>query len=127
MSIDELYNNISAGQYGSSVPYPSGKHYPEDHIFDEEKSVRWNREKVVEENNKHQQDLADYCASVRAGEDAFRNDVVSFIETEYGLNKAQAQAVFSLAYEHGHSVGFEEVLTHVQSFGSFAGDIIRML
>lgn len=46
MSIDELYNNISAGQYGSSVPYPSGKHYPEDHIFDEEKSVRWNRKRL---------------------------------------------------------------------------------
>ena len=109
------------------MPYPSGKRYPEDHVFDEEKSVRWNREKVAEENKKRQQDLADYRASVRAGEDAFRNDVVSFIETEYGLNKAQAQAVFSLAYEQGHSAGFEEVLIHVQSFGSFAGDIIRML
>lgn len=127
MTIDELYNNISAGQYDSSMPYPSGKRYPEDHVFDEEKSVRWNREKVAEENKKRQQDLADYRASVRAGEDAFRNDVVSFIETEYGLNKVQAQAVFSLAYEHGHSAGFEEVLIHVQSFGSFAGDIIRML
>lgn len=94
MTIDELYNNISAGQYDSSMPYPSGKRYPEDHVFDEEKSVRWNREKVAEENKKRQQDLADYRASVRAGEDAFRNDVVSFIETEYGLNKAQAQAVF---------------------------------
>lgn len=127
MSIDELYNNISAGRYDSSMPYPSGKRYPEDHVFDEEKSVRWNREKVAEENKKRQQDLADYRASVRAGEDAFRNDVVSFIEAEYGLNKSQAQAVFSLAYEHGHSAGFEEVLIHVQSFGSFASDIIRML
>lgn len=94
MSIDELYNNISAGQYDSSMPYPSGKRYPEDHVFDEEKSVRWNHEKVAEENKKRQQDLADYRASVRAGEDAFHNDVVSFIETEYGLNKVQTQAVF---------------------------------
>lgn len=47
MSIDELYNNISVGQYDSSMPYPSGKRYPEDHVFDEEKSVRWNRENVA--------------------------------------------------------------------------------
>ena len=59
MTIDELYNNISVGQYDSSMPYPSGKRYPEDHVFDEEKSVRWNREKVAEENKKRQQDLAD--------------------------------------------------------------------
>ena len=55
------------------------------------------------------------------------DEVLSFIESEYDLNKSQAQAVFSLAYEQGHSAGFEEVLTHVQSFGSFASDIIRML
>ena len=84
-------------------------------------------EKAAEENNKHQQKLADYRASVLAGEDAFCSDVLSFIESEYDLNKSQAQAVFSLAYEQGHSAGFEEVLTHVQSFGSFASDIIRML
>ena len=127
MSIEEIYNNISAGHYGSSVPSPSRKCYPKDHIFAEEKSVRWNREKAAEENNKHQQKLADYRASVLAGEDAFCSDVLSFIESEYDLNKSQAQAVFSLAYEQGHSAGFEEVLTHVQSFGSFASDIIRML
>lgn len=127
MSIEEIYNNISAGQYGASVPYPSGECYPEDHLFDEEKSVRWNRERAAEENNKRQQKLADYRASVRAGEDAFRSDVLSFIESKYDLNKSQARAVFSLAYEQGHSAGFEEVLTCVQSFGSFASDIIRMV
>lgn len=88
MSIEEIYNNISAGQYDASVPYPSVKRYPKDHIFDEEKSVRWNREKAAEENNKRQQKLADYRASVLAGEDAFRSDVLSFIESEYDLNKS---------------------------------------
>ena len=127
MSIEEIYNNISAGQYDASVPYPSVKRYPKDHIFDEEKSVRWNREKAAGETNKRQQKLADYRASVLTGEDAFRSDVLSFIESEYDLNKSQARAVFSLAYEQGHSAGFEEVLTHVQSFGSLASDIIRML
>lgn len=126
MTAEEIYNNIRARKYGSSVPFPSEKSYPKGYIFDEEKSVRWNREKVIEENNIRQQKLADYYASVRAGEDAFYNDVISLAKSEYGLNDAQAQAVFSLAYEHGHHAGFEEVLAYVQLFGGFARDIMQM-
>ena len=98
--------------------------YKPGHIFDEDKSVRWNREKLDEENAKYKQEQAEYHAAVQEGEDRFQNDILAYIESEYKLNNAQAKIIFSMAYQYGHSSGFYDVLTQAQTFSEFANNII---
>lgn len=124
MTFEEIYKNINNGKYEPSIPYPMARTYKPGHIFDEDKSVRWNREKLDEENAKYKQEQAEYHAAVQEGEDRFQNDILAYIKSEYKLNNAQAKIIFSMAYQYGHSSGFYDVLTQAQTFSEFASNII---
>lgn len=125
MTFGEISTKFMTGAYEPKVPFPCSKQvYPDTYIFDEDRTVRWNKEKAKEENQKREEALAEHRASVREGENAFRADAISLAMEEYGLNETQAQMVFSMAYEHGHSAGFSEVLNYVEEFGGLAGKIL---
>ena len=125
MTFGKISTKLMTGAYEPKVPFPCSKQvYPDTYVFDEGRTVRWNKEKVKEENQKREEALAEYRASVREGENAFRTDAISLAMDEYGLNEAQAQMVFSTAYEHGHSAGFSDVLYYVEVFGELAGKIL---
>lgn len=54
----------------------------------------------------------------------FEVDLVKAIKEEYGLNTKQAELVYRMSYEEGHSSGYHEIINYVYDFGPFAKYIL---
>ncbi len=95
MNYEEFYNKINNGDYNSKLPYP---HYPINNAY--EKSLAHDAKRAYGENTRRLQIL-------------FESDMRKYLESEIGkpLTDAQFNAVFSKAWEDGHSSGYSEVLT----------------
>lgn len=127
MDSNIILEKINRKAYDSQVKYPSGK-FSENHIFDEDKSVRWNREEVERQNNNRLAQIKAYRESEAQGEKDFRDDVIQYLLENYRINKNQkiAERIFSKAYDDGHSGGYGEVLTHAEEIADLIEDVLAM-
>ena len=94
--------------------------YGDDHVIDENKSVKWNREEVVRRNEKIK------AEKNVALTDQFKEDVIEYILKNYEINnnKEIAISVYKMAWETGHSYGLHDVLQEVIEFAEFAETIL---
>lgn len=126
MTYDMLYRKIVDKAYAPKVAYPDQKRYPETHIFDEDKSVKWNKQEVKMLNDVRDSQIKAYEAAQAEGELEFKEDVMDYVLDEYNLkdNRAAAELIYSQAYREGHSGGFSEILGCASELASFAADIL---
>lgn len=80
--------------------YVPVKRFREDHVFDEDKSVKWNREEVARQNEKQielQRQARDMCAQSRAN---LNEAIYKYIMNEaiYGHYFSRAEAAFIWAH-----------------------------
>lgn len=101
MDISEIREKYNGGHYIYRMEVPL-KVY-EGHVFDENLSVKRNREMVVEHNNM----VADMLKEKREKQielyNQLTNDVVSYIVDTYDMNEQQARFVESFCYVEKHS------------------------
>ena len=125
MSIDEIRNALDKGQYKAhfvEVPAIVAK----GHIFDENKSIKWNREQEERERQTRQDAISTNRQAEAAAVSRFSADLISAIQEEYRLSAGQASRVYTEAWEYGHAYGLYEVLHCAESLGNFAQDILSM-
>ena len=93
-----------------------------DHIFDEEKSVRWNREMAEKNNADYQAEVARLNTEKNKRRDAILEDIYRLIQEDVGhnLSRAKAQRLWAYAWEHGHANGFSEVYYYLQAATAWA-------
>ena len=103
---------------------PSG-FFKDSHIFDENQTVKWNREKVLSENQRIRNAKEAYRDEENRKNQQFRDDLLSVLQEEYGLSPACAAVVFSKAEDDGHWAGFHEVVSQAQILADFAVDILK--
>lgn len=96
-----------------------------DHIFDEERSVRWNREMVEKNNADYQAEVARLNTEKNKRRDAILEDIYRLIQEDVGrdLSRVKAQRLWAYAWELGHANGFPDVYYHLQD----AIELARML
>lgn len=96
-----------------------------DHIFDEERSVRWNREMVEKNNADYQAEVARLNTEKNKRRDAILEDIYRLIQEDVGhdLSRVKAQRLWAYAWELGHANGFPDVYCHLQD----AIELARML
>jgi len=84
---------------------------PNDYIFDEDQSVKWNREQVELNNKKYQSEVARLNTEKNKARDSIRDLIIEKIQHEVGhrLSRKKAEAIWNCAYEYGHSFGFNEI------------------
>ena len=133
MSYDDAYSAIthlhkkieelSAERDKALETYPA---YSEGFIFDEEKSVRWNREELQRRAKRREQVLKNYCEKERGLQREASNVIKEFIAQEFGLSPAVNDEIYAMAEENGHSAGFYEILSMANSYGEFAKRILRI-
>lgn len=87
--------------------------YADNWVFDEDKSVKWNREKLVKENDKIKAYNEEAKNNRTTGVEGFRKDLQEVISNELGFNQEQASIIYRNAWEEGHSSGFVEVINYV--------------
>lgn len=132
MSIDEIKDDYNKGHYTvSSAYYPEfragefTKILPESYVFDEELSVKRNRELVAEHNQK----VVDINNKKREKQKELNKklteDVVTYIKENYSLSDKQARLVEERVYDEYHSCMYD-YFTKIDTFADFADDLITI-
>lgn len=85
------------------------KKLPSNHIEDENKSVKWNREFVDENNKKYQDAVADANRKRNLAMNDIRKKIERYIMKYAEVSEKGAKRIFEFAYSEGHSGGLYEV------------------
>ena len=117
MKFETIIDKINNGEY---VKNKQTILYEEGHVFDEDKSVKWNKEEVIRKNEQLKKEFNN------AEVENFKNDVIEYILNNYEIsnNRNIANMVYHMAYEFGHSSGNRETLNETIGFAEFAEDIV---
>ena len=121
LDIDEIRNKYNAGEYTHKVEIP--KKVKPDHVFDEELSVRRNRELVIEHNDKVDQMQRDKNRKQAELSEKLTTDVVEYIKAYYDLDDRQARILENFVYEHYHSF-MSDYFGYIDTFADLAFQLL---
>jgi hypothetical protein len=122
MHIDEIRNSYNRGEYTYKVDIP--KKVNLDHVFDEELSVRRNRELAQEHNDKVDQMQRDKNRKQRELSEQLTKDVVEYIMAFYNLTEKQAKILENFVYDEHHSY-MGDYFTYIDTFADFADNLVN--
>lgn len=114
--------------------------YKEGYVFDEDKSVKWNREEVERRNKEYKEEQNRLIKEHKDEWDSMINTVKFLIAEELksilpGAKaelihpdnlKKKADLIFTKAWERSHSYGMHEVLTEVEELVDFISDFMKV-
>ena len=124
MKYEDIIEKINNGDYDIKNTL-NKKQYPENYVFDENKSVKWNKEEVVRQNEK----IKKAIKSKFDGQNQFKRDVIQYILEHQllsgsKLNENQAEKIYKKGWEDGHSSGYHNVMIEIEDLIDFIGDIL---
>lgn len=127
MDWDEIQNEFDQVNAMSCKPVGMQK-YKAGHIFDENMSVKWNRDKLAEENKKFQDEVARLNTLKNKGFLAVHELVYQKIQEDIGhdLPRAAAEKNFSYAYESRRVHGFYDVRCELERLVELVSEILEM-
>lgn len=87
------------------------KKYRTGDVIDEDMSVRWNKEEIIRRNAVYEQEVSRLNTERNKARDVVYEHIYAYIidEVGYECTKKKAMAIWSMAYEHGHSYGMHEI------------------
>lgn len=102
-SINEIASDYSNGIYSNQKPFPKQTKYKDGHIFDENQTVKWNKEEVQRRNDEIIRLRDEYDNESNSLSDKLRDDVIYNLIYDYDLTQAQAEMTYDNAYSDKHS------------------------
>lgn len=100
--------------------------YPKGYIFNEDESVRWNREEVQRRQEAREKAQKKYDKKVQEIWGEAEKAIKDYLQSEFDLKPKVADAVYAKAREEGHSGGFFEILSKANDYGSFVEIILSL-
>lgn len=127
MDWDEIQNEFDRVNAMSCKPVGMQK-YKAGHIFDENMSVKWNRDKLAEENKKFQDEVARLNTLKNKGFLAVHELVYQKIQEDIGhdLPRTAAEKIFSYAYESRQVHGFYDARCELERLVELVSEILEM-
>lgn len=119
MNYENIIEKINNGDYDIKNTL-NKKQYPENYVFDENKSVKWNKEEVVRQN----EEIKKAIKSKFDGQKQFKRDAIQYILSGNKLNEKQAERIYEKGWEDGHSSGYHNVMIEIEDLINFIEDII---
>lgn len=123
MDIIEIRQKYDSGYYTYKADIP--KNVCDDYVFDEELSVKRNREMAIEHNKK----VAELQAEAQKKQNLLHwqltEDVIGYITENYYLNEVQARKVERFVYQEHHSF-MCDYFSYIDTYASFASDLINL-
>lgn len=110
--------------------YPKGdsvKLLQDTYIFDENQSVKWNRQRVQEHNELARTIKEDYWNKMNDIDTWFNQQVQESIQNEIHVSEKVADIIFNQAYEDGHANGYHEVVLYAQRYCEFVQQILNAM
>ena len=99
--------------------------YPDSHVFDEDKSVKWNADKVKAENQRIREAKQAVQEKRMQKKQQFLDDIASAVQMEHDFTVNQSKIVAAQAWEEGHSNGLYEVIAQAQIIAEFCETFLR--
>lgn len=126
-SLDMLDDNISNNKYTnfSNRPEKPEGYKKDNYVYDENKSVKWNRDHQKELTDKYINDLNLYRSRLSYLEKLFMKDLKSAISIQFDLTPKNAELLANIAYEESHSEGLSSIVTTARDLGELANLIIK--
>ena len=121
-----IQSDFKRMQEMSCVPAHIRKVQP-NHIFDENQSVKWNRDKVAENNNSHQEEVSRLNTLKNKARDEVYEDIYYAIQCEvgHGLSRKGAMLLWNYAYDEGHSNGIYEIKNYLDSIIDLVSELLN--
>lgn len=109
--------------------------YKENYIFDENKSVKWNKDEVIKRNKLRDEEIRK-CQSIRKlALCNVENNIIhciavelierNIVKTDISTAVEKATKIFNLAWDKGHSNGMYEVCIYIDEIIDFIEDFIK--
>lgn len=117
LDIDEIRVNYNKGVYTYKVDIPN-KVKP-DHVFDEELSVKRNRELAQEHNDNVDRLWRNKNRIQGELNERLTYDVVVYMMENYDLTEQQAKIVENFVYQHYHS-SMSDYFGYIDTYADFA-------
>lgn len=97
------------------------------HVFDENRSVKWNREQAEANNLRYQQEVARLNTLKNKCRDAIHEEIYKAIQDEvgHGLSRKKAMLLWNHAYERCHSYGIREVKSYLDELMELAANLLQ--
>lgn len=99
--------------------------YTDSHVFDENKSVKWNADKVKAENQRIREAKQAVQEKRMQKKQQFLDDIASAVQTEHDFTVNQSKIIAAQAWEEGHSNGLYEVITQAQIIADFCETFLK--
>lgn len=99
--------------------------YPDSHVFDEDKSVKWNTDKIKAENQRIREAKLAVQEKRMQKKQQFLDDIASAVQMEHDFTVNQSKIVAAQAWEEGHSNGLYEVIAQAQIIADFCETFLR--
>lgn len=113
------------GEFKNKVPCLTVTLLKDGYIFDEEQSVKWNREQVEAHNTDIKRQKDDYSSGEMKAHAFFADCLKAAITHETGLTLEKAEVIYQKAYADGHSGGYQNVIAYASELCDFVSDILR--
>lgn len=125
--LDILEYDIKNNKYVNTLERPKKPEgYKKDnYVYNENKSVKWNKEHQKELTDKYIKDFNMYHLKSVDLEKQFINDLKFAILNQYNLTLANAELLANIAYEESHSEGLNAIVTTAKDLGSLATLILE--
>ena len=119
-TLDEIKDAYNNKEYENKMDYKHFKKYSENHVFDEEQSIKWNREQVQIKNQEALEYSRKYREEVNRLNTLLTEDIIKAMMIEYNINEIQAKYVYDYTYSEYHSSGINDVINYLD-------DILRLI
>ena len=125
MYIEDIREWYNYGRYKAKFEDELIKKLPLDHVFDEDLSVKRNREMVIDHNQKADEQRAERNAKQAELDRQLTNDVVTYLKEHFDFNERQARIVESWVYKEKHSFMID-YFNSIDIFAEFAYDLLNI-
>ena len=102
------------------------KPYPDDYVFDENNTVRWNREEVQRRNCELNAKVIDAQGVYKSLDNSFHIFLLKEVHENYGFTREMTEEIWGMAYEESHSSGYREVLNTFENLLDFTLKMIQI-
>lgn len=128
MSRVKTFRDIRAAfensQYSMDTACPSKVKIRPDAVIDEDQSVKWNREQIVERNEKSKADVKEWQEAMDIKREKLRMDVRGTITQTYRVTMKQAGLIESMTWGVYHS-DIPEYLDRVKEYSENVRSILN--
>lgn len=125
-SIEELRNAYMAGEFKTKLEYVSSMaKLRAGHVFDENQSVKWNRDQLELHNEEIDKKIKAYRDDNSRLSSELHEETIQSLQNDYGLNKEQAEKIQGYAYTEYHS-SMHDYFYHLDELAKLMKDVIEM-